>query len=87
LVGRAMATVRMPGVPFSAGATDYSFPHSVQTGSGTQPASYPTNIGGSFAGVKLGLEADHSTSPSAMFKNGGAIPPLPHPSLWNCLIN
>jgi hypothetical protein len=35
-------------------------------------------------GVKrLGLEADHSPSSNVEVKNGGAIPPLPHMSLWH----
>jgi hypothetical protein len=34
--------------------------------------------------VKLmGHEADRSPSASAEVKNGGAIPPLPHTSLWH----
>jgi hypothetical protein len=31
-------------------------------------------------------EADRSLPSSAEFQNGGAIPPIPHTSLW-CLIN
>jgi hypothetical protein len=35
--------------------------------------------------VKLqGREIDHSPSSSADVKKGGAIPPLPHMSLWHC---
>jgi hypothetical protein len=40
------ARVRFPAVQ------DFSFLHSVQTGSGTQPASYPMGTGGSFPGGK-----------------------------------
>jgi hypothetical protein len=32
-------------------------------------------------------EADHSPPSSAEVKNHGAIPPLPHTSPWQCLIN
>jgi hypothetical protein len=70
------AVVRVPGKYFS-------LLHSVQTGSGAHPASYPMGSGALSVGVKLpGSEADHS-SPSAEVKNGGAIPPLPHASSWN----
>jgi hypothetical protein len=54
---------------------------SVQTGSGTHPASYPMDPGGFIAGVKrLGREADHSPPSNAEVKNCVAIPPLPHTS-------
>jgi hypothetical protein len=57
--------------------------HSVQTGSGAHPASNSVGTGGSYLGVKRpGREADHSPSSSVEVKNGGAIPPLPHTSLW-----
>jgi hypothetical protein len=52
--------------------------HSVQTGSGAHPASYPMGTGAISLGVKLqGREADNSPS-NAEVKNGGAIPPLPN---------
>jgi hypothetical protein len=43
----------------------FSLLHSVQTGSGGLPASYPMGTGYSFSGGKE-------------VKNGGAIPPLSH---------
>jgi hypothetical protein len=58
--------------------------HSVQTESGAHPASYSMGTWGNFLGMKrLGLEADHSLPFNAEVKNGGAIPPLSHMSLWN----
>jgi hypothetical protein len=57
----------------------FSLLHSVQTGSGAHPASYPM-----CTGVKrLGREADHLNPSSAEVKNGGAIPPFPHMSSWH----
>jgi hypothetical protein len=38
---------RMIGVRFPAGAGNFSLLHSVQTGSGVHPASYPMSTGGS----------------------------------------
>jgi hypothetical protein len=53
--------------------------HSVQTGSGATPASYPMGIGDSFPEVKRPKrEADCSPPYSAKVKNCGAITPLPH---------
>jgi hypothetical protein len=54
--------------------------HSIQTASGSQPASYPIGTVGSFHGCKTALnEADNSPPASAEVKNGGAIPLLlPH---------
>jgi hypothetical protein len=48
------------------------------------PVSYPMGTGGSLLpGVKRqGREADHTPPSSAEVKNGGAIRPLPHISLW-----
>jgi hypothetical protein len=42
---------RMIGVRFPAGARNFSLRHRVQTGSGAQPASYPTVTRGSLPGV------------------------------------
>jgi hypothetical protein len=71
------------GVRFPAGASDFSLLHSVQTGSGAHPYSYPIGTAGSFGGIKRpGREADHSPPFSVEVKNGGAIPQLPHTSLW-----
>jgi hypothetical protein len=39
-------------VRFPAGAGNFSLHHSVQNGSGAQPASYPMDTGGSFPGDK-----------------------------------
>jgi hypothetical protein len=59
----------------------FSLLHSVQTGSGTYPASYLMGMGGCFPVGKAtrGREADHPP-PNAEVKNGTAIPPLPHTS-------
>jgi hypothetical protein len=62
-----------------AGAKDFSLFHSVQTGSGYHPASYPMGTGGSF---HEGNETDHSPPSSAEVKNDGAIPPPPHTYSW-----
>jgi hypothetical protein len=76
------------GVRFFAGARDFSLLHSVQTGSGVHPASYPNGTVGFSPGVKRqGREADHSPPSSAEVKNGGAIPPLPYVYMVWCLIN
>jgi hypothetical protein len=58
--------------------------YNVQTGCGARAVSYPIVTGRYFrAGVKRTVrEPDHSPPSSAEFKNGGAIPPLPHTSLW-----
>jgi hypothetical protein len=60
----------MIGVPFPAGAGNFSLPHHVQTGSGAHSACYPMGTGGgSFPGVKRpGREADHSHPSSAEVK-------------------
>jgi hypothetical protein len=63
----------IPGI-----ANIFSFLHSVKTCSEAHLASYKMG-----SGVKrAGREADHSPSSMAEFKNGGAIPPLPHTSSW-----
>jgi hypothetical protein len=73
----------MAKVRFPAGARDFSLLHSMQTGSGVHPASYPVGTEGSFPGVmRPGREAHHSLPSNAEFKNGGAIPQLPHASSW-----
>jgi hypothetical protein len=46
-----IATGWMDGVRFPAGARDYSFLHSDQTGSGAHPTSYPMGTRDSFQGV------------------------------------
>jgi hypothetical protein len=65
------------GVRFSAREKLFLL-HSVHTGSGTHPASYPIGTGCSSPGVKRPVrEPDHSPPASAEVKNDGAIPPLP----------
>jgi hypothetical protein len=73
------------GVRFPAGATDFSVLHSVQTGSGANPASDLMGTGGLFPlGLKRsGRAADHSPQSSAEVKNGGPVPPLTHTSSWH----
>jgi hypothetical protein len=59
-------------------AKDFSFIHSVQTGSGTHPSSYPMVLGALSPGVKRPRsEADYPTPSNAEVKNYGAITPLP----------
>jgi hypothetical protein len=56
------------GVRFPAEAGNFSLLHSVQTGSGTHPPSYP--MGALSLGVKRpGREADHSLPSSTEIKN------------------
>jgi hypothetical protein len=43
---------RMIGVRVPAGCGNFSLRHRVQTGSGSRPASYPMDTGGSFPGSK-----------------------------------
>jgi hypothetical protein len=57
--------------------------HSVQTDSGVHSASYTMSTGDFSRGVKPpGREADNSPASSAEVKNVGAVPALPHTSLW-----
>jgi hypothetical protein len=62
---------------------------SVQTSSGTHPASYPMGNGDEFPEAKRqGREADHSPPSSVEVKDGGGVPPLPpYVSMAQCLIN
>jgi hypothetical protein len=48
----------------------------------TQPASYPMVTRGSLPWGKA-AEGYRSPRPTAEFRSGGAIPPLPHTSLWS----
>jgi hypothetical protein len=58
--------------------------HSVHAGSGIHQFSYSMGSGGSFPGVtRPGREAYQSLSSSAEVKNSGAIPSLPHVSVWH----
>jgi hypothetical protein len=68
---------RTAGIRFPARKKDFCL-HSVRTGSGAQPASYPMGTVGLSPGVRQQRrEADHSPPPSAEAKNGGAMSPLP----------
>jgi hypothetical protein len=68
----------MIGVRLPAGAGNFSLGHSFQTGSGAHPASYPTDTGRSFPGVKRpGREADHSLPSSAEVKNAWSYTSTP----------
>jgi hypothetical protein len=54
---------------------------SVQTGSGTHPASHLRGTRGSFPGGRRPMrEVDHSAPSSAEVKNGGVIPLFLHMS-------
>jgi hypothetical protein len=77
-----IATDCTSGVRISSGARLYS--------TMSRPALRPTQppfqwAPGPFSlGVKLqGCEPDHSHPSSAQVKNSGAVPPLPHTSLWS----
>jgi hypothetical protein len=56
---------------------EFSFVHIIKTGFKTHPDSCPMNIG------SKAVEADHSPPNNIDIENGGAIPPLPHMSLWH----
>jgi hypothetical protein len=62
------ATSWKAGVRFPTGTIYFSLLHSIQTGSGARPASYPMGSGG---------------SSSVEVKNSRAIPPLPHIFSWH----
>jgi hypothetical protein len=49
-------------VPLPTGTREFSLLHSVQTDAEDHPASYPTDTGGSFSGVKR--VTNHSSSSS-----------------------
>jgi hypothetical protein len=54
------------GIRFLTGAGDFSVLHTIQTGPGVHPASYPMGTGGSFPEVKRPRrEADHTAPTSA----------------------
>jgi hypothetical protein len=80
----AVAMGWMARVRFWAGTRYFSVLHSVQTGSGFPPPTYPGGTRGSWGGggglKQLEREGDHSPQPSAEVKDGRAIPPLPHAS-------
>jgi hypothetical protein len=72
LLEQRKATGRMTGVRFPTGAGDFSLLHTVQTGSGAHPASYPALL----QRVKQpGGEADRSHPSTSKVKNDGAITP------------
>jgi hypothetical protein len=82
-VGIARATSRTAGVLFLAGKIGSSVLHSVQTGSGAHPHSYPMGTGVIILEVKRpGREDDRSPPSNAAVKNGGTIPPLLDTPLW-----
>jgi hypothetical protein len=66
------------GVQFCVGARVFPPLHSIHTGCGAHPASYPVITGAVFTlGVKhLGHAADHTSLSSAKVKDDGAIPSL-----------
>jgi hypothetical protein len=68
---------------------NFSLLHSVQTGSGANPAFYPMRTGSFSVRVKRpGCEANHSPPSSPEIRNCGAIPPLPrHGFTVGCIIN
>jgi hypothetical protein len=73
--GRPRSRISIPGKRKRV----LSLLHSVQTGRGNHPASYPMA-----AGVKRpGREAEHSLPSSAEIKNGEAIRPLPPMFSWS----
>jgi hypothetical protein len=58
--------------------------HRVQTGSGAHPTSYPMGTKGIFSGDKdVGAWSWLLISVITEVKNCGAIPPIPHMSLWH----
>jgi hypothetical protein len=62
----------------------FSHLHSVQTGIGAHPASYPMGTGAVSPRVKwTGREANRLPPFSAEVKNNGAIPPLRNSFSWN----
>jgi hypothetical protein len=65
-------------------ARDFSLLHSIQTDSGATHPPIQWVPGDLSPGVKqTGHEAEQWSPSSAKVKNGGAIPPLPHISLWH----
>jgi hypothetical protein len=63
---------------------NFSFLHSIHADSLAHSASTEYVPGASSPEIKRpGREADHSLLLSAEVKNGGAILPLPHMSLWH----
>jgi hypothetical protein len=74
-----MATGWTAGVQFPVRTRTISLFHSVETGSGAQPASCPTGTDTLSLGIKRpGCEADHLPLSSAEVENVGAVAPLPH---------
>jgi hypothetical protein len=70
-------------ISFSVGERYFSL-HSIQTSSGTHPASYPVGTGNSLSGVKQpSREAELSPPSSVNVKNGKAVFPQPHSSSWS----
>jgi hypothetical protein len=67
---------------FSVRGKGFSLFHSLQTGPGAHPASYPTGTGNSVI-KRPESEAYRSHPFNAEVKNDGAIPPLAHMSSWH----
>jgi hypothetical protein len=79
--------VRRPGFDSRQGP-DFSLLHRIETGYRAHPASYPMGTWGSFPGVMgPGREAEHSPQSSVEVKNGGAVHPLTHVFMAQCLIH
>jgi hypothetical protein len=82
-VDLAMTRTGRPGFDSRQGQEIFLL-HSVQTGSGANPDSYPMGAGALSPGVKWPRrEADHSPPTSAAVNNDGAMLPLPHTSSWH----
>jgi hypothetical protein len=74
----------MAEVFFPTGAGGLSLLHSVETGTGVHPSSYPTGFGDSSTELERpGREADHISPSNAEVKNDGATAPHRHTPLWH----
>jgi hypothetical protein len=82
-----METGCTAGVRFPERTRDFSLFQVVQTISGVHTTSYSMGTVDTFPGeMGPGREIDHSLPSSVEVKNVGAMPPLPHMSLWRvCL--
>jgi hypothetical protein len=67
------------GVRFPAGAGIFLLRHSVQTGTGSHPLSYPSAL--ISEGKSVWARTDDSPSSSGL-RMRGAVPPLPYTSSW-----
>jgi hypothetical protein len=72
------------GIQFPTGTSDVPLLYNVQTGSGAHPTSYTIGNAEYFPwDKKREGETDHSCPSSAVFKNGGALTPFSHTSLFH----